>query len=206
LVLSERPPRHNNDLPSLVMTTTSPHLQTRGGDYSMLGSLGKAAKSQPRPPLNRKHKVGVILCLIPYHTAHGSVQPSCHDHHPLSSSGGCRGGQERTTGRENEGNERTAGGQTTRRRLGPSYVLFFSSLYHPLTICLFVSLGCTCHHPHPLTTPTAMSHCSWGGGSSTPPPMRRHPRPRATACRVEPLLCHRAQGAPLPLPGPPHLL
>jgi hypothetical protein len=93
LVLLGWPPRHNNDLPSLVMTTTSPHLQTRGGDHSVLGSLGTAAKSQPRPPLARKHEVGVIPCLIPYHITHGSVQLSCHDHHPLSSSGGCRRGR-----------------------------------------------------------------------------------------------------------------
>jgi hypothetical protein len=102
-------------------------------------------------------------------------------------SGGCRDGQKRTAARENEEDERTAGAQTTSIViwvLGNVFPIFVLSTNNSFSFFRMLS---TCCHPHPVLT-------------------RRRPRMRATARGVGLLLCHLEQGAPLPLPGPPHLL
>jgi hypothetical protein len=75
--------------------------------------------------------------------------------------------KERVQGRMGEGtkgNECTVGARTI-YCLGPRYLFIFFFLFYPLTMSSFFRMYTTRHHPHPLTTLTAMNHCSWGGGS-----------------------------------------
>jgi hypothetical protein len=82
------------------------------------------------------------------------------------------------------------------------FLLYFFSVLSANNMFSYFRTQTTSHHPrHPPPRATARRVAD----PLPPPPTRRHSRPRATACGMDPLLCHRAQGAALPLPGPPRL-
>ena len=105
-----RPPTNH---PLRRYATTPSRSQMRGGGGSSLVSLGVVATSPP-PPLACKCEV-VPICFA-------AQQPARR----------VQGGQARVTRRGNEGDECTAGAQTT--RLGHWYVFATVSLFYLLTI------------------------------------------------------------------------
>jgi hypothetical protein len=82
----------------------------------------------------------------------------------------------------------------TGARWGPRVCFFFLFFTN-------ISLGRNYLAPPPTNDTHRRERLLTGWWIPYPPPTRQHPRPRATARGVDPLLCHRVQGVSLPLPG-----